>query len=258
MNDEGPNIVTATGIGTGTGPGRTATPDDARVHRQAWDLIPWVLAGGAGGASAAERQLVEDHCRVCPDCHDELAFHRRLHGAMQGDGQATPQAAAAADAGLRRLMARIDADAASAHAPVSATPAQGRGNGNGNGTLVRWLAAAVVVQAVGLVGLAALLGRADGPAADYTTLSDGSGDVDGKAAAHIRLVVDGSMSTAELGTLLATHGLRIVESRAEPGVFGLAGSAGTVPAEATLQALRATPGVRLAEPLGSLRVGPVP
>jgi len=103
-------------------------------HRQAWELIPWVLNGRA---SDEERALVDAHVRECADCRAELAFQREV---QEGMLQA-PEPKLDARAGLDQLWKRIDAGG-------SAAPTVPR-----NGNVVRWLAAAVVVEAIGLAAL---------------------------------------------------------------------------------------------------------
>lgn len=214
-------------------------------HRETWDLIPWIVNGSA---TAAQCDSVEQHLRECADCRDELALQRQFQAGMQAaaSGAYDPQP------GLQRLFARIDAEPS---VTDSGRPAPVRG-----GRWIPWLAAAVIVQAIGLALLGGmLLGRpapelAAQPAAEagYRTLSSTTA----QRGATIRLVVGPDTSLAALRHLLGEARLQIVESTADNAAFGLA------PADVSLSTgedrtarsvawLREQPGVLLAEPIVS-------
>lgn len=212
-------------------------------HRETWDLIPWIVNGTA---TAAQRDSVGQHLRECADCCDELAQQQLFHAGMQvpATGAYDPQL------GLQRLLARIDAEPSVLDSGGSA-PMRG-------GRWTRWLAAAVIVQAIGLALLAGmLLGRpapelAAQPAADadYRTLSSATV----QRGATIRLTLSPDTSLAALRHMLSQARLRIVESSADNAAFGLAPAEGSLPAteDRTAQSvawLRSQPGVLLAEPI---------
>lgn len=208
-------------------------------HRETWDLIPWIVNGTA---TAAQRDSVGQHLRECADCREELAHQQQFQTGMQSDAY-DPQP------GLRRLLARIDAEPS---VPDRGLPAPMRG-----GRGIRWLAAAVIVQAIGLALLAGmLLGRpapelaAQPAAAGYRTLSSAAT----QRGATIRLVVSPDTSLAALRHLLGQARLRIVESTADNAAFGLAPADGSASATEDRTAhsvawLRGQPGVLLAEPI---------
>lgn len=213
----------------------------AAEHRRSWDAIPWVVNGTAG---AAQRRLVDAHAQACADCRDELARQRTLQAAVaQGGAPLTD-----ADAGLKRLMRRID--------QASETAAQvppGLARRPGSSPLVYWLAAAVVVEAVGLSVLGAGLLFRGGPAPAYQTLSAPSHE----ARAALRIVPAPSLRVDELQSLLRGLELQVVSGPNAAGAYGLAPLAGSPSAEqlaAKVAALRAAPGMRLVEPVGG--VGP--
>jgi hypothetical protein len=216
------------------------------LHRQVWDLIPWVAAGSA---SDADQQRVQHHLLGCDDCRQEMSFHHQLVQGMRSHS-AGPLRTHSADAALQRLWAHVDdsvhhvpalavAPAAASAAPVvTIKPA---------GSSARWLMAAVVVQSVGLAALAGLLLHhwRDAP---YQTLSTPSATA---AVVQLRLVPAASMPVGQLSALLSLHGLQIVESSHDGTVLGVALPA-PIGTPDTLQALavrlRAEPGVLLAEP----------
>lgn len=181
------------------------------------------------------------------DDSTDLAWQRALRQAM-----AEPQPPLTdAEAGLKRLLRRID-EAGSDAAPVSAGHA-GRVRRSGSNALVSWLAAAVVVEAIGLSVLAAgLLWRDAAPAA-YQTLSSPAGE---PASVALRIVPAPTLRADELQALLRGLELQIVSGPNAAGAYGLAlpaRDAGAEQVAAKVAALRAAPGMRLVEPVGGPR-----
>lgn len=191
-------------------------------HRHAWELIPWVVNGRA---SDEERTLVETHVRECADCRGELAFQREI---QQGMLQAA-EPSLDARAGLDQLFKRIDASETGA--PVVARTTN----------LVRWLAAAVVVEAVGL----ATLSTGFLVSAPYQTLSS---PAPSSAHASLRAVFAPQLPQSELQALLQRNGLQIVAGPSEAGAYALAMTT-NVSTESALATLRADPRVIFAEPV---------
>lgn len=206
----------------------------ALSHRRIWELIPWVVNGSA---DAAERAAVEEHLRDCADCRDEYAFQSRLHAGIAAE--TTNAGEDDAQAGLRRLLARIDAGARP-EMPRS-EPRRFRPGG-------RALVAAVVVQAIGLALFAALLLQRERTDARYETLTRAP---ERTAAAAIRLVPAPALTLAELQAMLAAEKLHVVESNAGGSIYGLAFDTAVPPeaVAAALERLRANRGVLLAEPV---------
>jgi hypothetical protein len=201
---------------------------DPSEHRRAWDAIPWVVAGSA---AMSDVDLVMHHLPHCASCREELEFQQRLHRGLRE--AAAPEADA--EPGLQRLMARIDA------ANTEPMPVPPRAP-----SPVRWLAAAVVVQAVGLAAAGfAMWGSArDG---EFRTLST----PETTRVASLRVVPAAEMDFAALRRLLAELKLDIVDAAPDGSSLGLApadGQAATV--QAALPRLRGTAGVRMAEPTG--------
>lgn len=232
------------------------------IHRRTWDLIPWLVNDTL---DETQQAAAEAHLRECADCREELAFQRNVQAGMSED---LPVADAAASAATARLFERIDAedeafasglafdplDVVSAR-PVSGTPATAR-----RLRLAHLLAAAVIVEAIGLVGLGTMLAaQRDTPARapEYATLSRGELPA---AGASIRLVPSPSLSLGDLQSLLGEAGLRILDSNAGGTIFALGFDDSSLPAtgepaaqrlrvDAALQRLRANSGVLLAEPI---------
>lgn len=209
-------------------------------HQQAWELLPWLLNGTA---SAEERRLVEHHLEQCRDCRAELALQQRLHAAMTQELVAAPDP----ERGLERLWQKID-NAPAAEAPVEPrTPAAPRRH---KPVYRAALAAMLVLQA----GVLAVLGaqflmphQASEAGAAYVTLSS---QETGAARATIRIVPAANMRAGELGGLLRELDLQIVAGPTEAGVYSLAPLSAHGDTAAQLARLRASGGIRFAEPAG--------
>jgi hypothetical protein len=216
-------------------------------HLRAWEALPWVVNGRA---TPEQARWVADHVAGCEDCRAELAWQQRLHDALAGPGEAAT-ADPATEAGLQRLLARLD-DVADEPQPAPVIAAASR-----TPHRLTWaLAAAVVVQAVGLGVMSLQLGTAgdngaNGANATYRTLSEGAGLA--RPSATLRVLPDATMTLAQWQTLLQTQGLQVVNGPNASGAYALAPSPGTParPRDMALAQLRASPGIRLAEPIGA-------
>jgi hypothetical protein len=225
-------------------------------HHEAWEAVPWILNGSL---SEAEARAAQEHLRSCADCREALAFEQRLREAMQ-QPQAQP---ADAEAGWQRLSARLEGslpagkqesafDEAAAEtsppgaAAIAALPRRWSANAS-----VRWLAAAVIVEALALgVVVTASWSNHPGrqPIAVYRTLSQ----VDAVTPAPtIRVVLAPGVRLEQFGTMLRAAHLQVVAGPSEAGVWSLAPAedATSIATETALRALRGNPQVRFAEPL---------
>ena len=201
----------------------------ALAHRQAWDLIPWVLNGTA---DEAEREQLQSHLLACEDCRAEFEFQHDLQR-----GMAMTPAAPGLDAGraLQRFWAAEKTEQAlqlPRHKPWAAR---------------RWLVAAVVLQAVGLAGLSAVIAVRTAPA-QYQVLS--RPEPVGAVPPVIRIVPAPGLQMGELRALLARSDLQLVQASADAGHLGLALDPGArFSRDSAVQRLRAEPGILLAEPI---------
>lgn len=232
------------------------------IHRQTWDLIPWLVNDTLDDV---QRALAESHLRECADCREELAFQRRVQAGILEDA---PTVEAVSPVSMARFFERIDAEDAAYPSgrhidPLSGEvvpPAATMSRGGRRPRLAHLLAAAVIVEAIGLIGLGTMLAgqrSATDAASNFVTLSQ---DVQPATGARIRLVPSPTLSVAELQSLLGAAGLRIVESNAGGTILALGFAAPETTAtvahapegrrvEVALQRLRENSGVLLAEPI---------
>jgi Putative zinc-finger len=213
--------------------------DAAGEHRQAWDAIPWLVNGSA---TAEQRRRVEAHLSSCADCRLELSRQRELHTALVDDSPSLE--IGDADAGLRRLFARID-HAADEASPRSALAPRGPTQRPARSSLITWLAAAVAVEALALGALGVGLVAHTSPAPDYETLSEAARGT----GATIRIVPAPSLRLEELQRMLQTLDLQIVAGPNSVGAYDLAPRSQQPLRAQQLTALRAEPGLRLVEPI---------
>ncbi len=215
------------------------------THSEAWALLPWLANGRI---APEEREWVEAHVDGCPECRAGLAAQRKVAGEMARAGQV---AATLNDEqkSFNKLWARIEASETLAESlavsggPTSATPRSSR--------TVRWLAAAVVVQAIGLgvLGLSAL--RPDrGVADDFGTVTLPANPL---TAPAVRLVFAPESSMETVNMLLEHQGLQLVEGPGLQGNFTAILSQDAVASGASAESVAAVmkkdPNVSFAEPV---------
>lgn len=226
----------------------TQAPDTPTCEHEAARLLAWYVNDTL---PAAQMRAVAEHLDQCATCRADAAALGPLRTLLRTPStvEYTPQA------GFARLLARIDA-ADQAAVEVPAAPAPMRSKPRGWSSPMRWLAAAVVVQAVALGVMAtALLGGLGGRGtpvdAAYQTLTSPAA-ADPRAA--LRVVFAPTLTLAELQQLLRSHQLSALAGPSEAGLYTLAlapAANGARDLQATLQRLRADPRVRFAELLGA-------
>ncbi|MGH8206139.1 MAG: hypothetical protein ACRETK_05115 [Steroidobacteraceae bacterium] len=216
--------------------------NDPSVHRQTWDLIPWIVNG-----SAPDEQVdaVSSHLQSCADCGEELALQRQLQQAIR----ARPVPQLEPEAGWQALQGRLGQPR-----PARAADPAVRRNAR---RWLPWAVAAMLAEAMMIGALTAVL-LARSPSATlpavaassaYRTLASTDPT---PAAATIRLVLSPSMTLARMQALLQHAGLQVVAGPGDAGVWSLApaGSSSRAATAVALQRLRADSGVRFAEPIG--------
>jgi len=217
--------------------------DTSSAHRQAWDLIPWIVNGSA---PEIERLAVQTHLEACADCRQELDFQRQLQAAM------AVQSTAELDMrdSWQRLRGRLDT---AAQPDAAARSGHRRARGIGK-AWTPWLVAAMIVQAIGLGALGTawwsrplpLAATPAGTASPYRTLSAPEAAIQ---AASIRVVFAPDVTVAQVQSMLSAARLQVRAGPSEVGVWtlGPAGDSNRAATEAALRALRAQSEVRFAE-----------
>jgi hypothetical protein len=214
------------------------------THAEAWDLLPWLANGRM---TAADREWVEAHVQTCDECRAELSAQRMLADNLRDAGAAQPISSNEEQRSFDKLWARIEA-AESATAVTQSTEAAPRRASRP----VRWLAAAVIVQGIGLAlfGINALRAPDSGKPGFVTVTSE----VPARANAPMVSVVfasDASIDT--INTLLTHQGLTIVSGPGLSGNFTAALSADAVASGASAESVAAVisrdPNVTFAQPI---------
>lgn len=201
---------------------------------RAWDAMPWVLQGSAAPAQTA---WLHEHLATCASCRTEFAQQERLQRAMSLPSDITLDA----ELGLRRLLGRLDVPE---EVQVVAAGPRPRRAGS---WFTRGLVAAVLVQAIGIGILGLRLWSGDA-SPSYRTLSSPSAPV---AVGAIHVVPNDAMKLADWNLMLRNLRLQVVGGPNDVGAYTVMSmtSAGNV--QHTVQQLRATPGIRLAEPVNA-------
>lgn len=202
------------------------------THRdcaRAWEAMPWVLQHGA---SAEETERLASHLAECKSCCIEYEQQRRLCQAMQLPASVSVDA----NAGLKHLLDRLDTHNAETLLVPNRTR-KGR-------WLTRALIAAVLVQAVGICILGIKLSKQ--PAA-YHTLSQPTPIFSSTDA--IRVVPDADIKMAEWNAVVRTFHLQVIAGPNDVGAYTVIAIDRLRSRATILQQLRATQGIRLAEPV---------
>jgi anti-sigma factor RsiW len=225
------------------------------THAEAWALLPWLANGRLG---LPDREWVEAHMLSCAECRAEFDTQRELAAKLHRAATvAPPEERADEQRSFDKLWARVEAsEAVSASIGGSGTlPA-----GSQRTRTVRWLAAAVIVQALGLgvLGVAALRDGAqtqavqagDSPDNGYSTVAAAEPS---RQAPALRIVFAPDAQIATVNTLLTHQGLTIVSGPGRSGNFTAELSADAVASGATAKSVAAViardPNVSFAQPV---------
>jgi anti-sigma factor RsiW len=220
----------------------TTRNNDTPVHPDISSLIPWYVNGSI---DEHERQRVDEHLTLCPECREEVARERWIHQQMTAENAVEHMPVAS----LNRLQVRLDGihteELADAHAaalgPASAEPVRGS---------MPWaglMAASIAVMAVALSVLAAdrwmQYGAQHAAAPVYRTTTTSAQRAPNEA---IRAVFSPALTLNELQAILDEAQLRIVSGPTEAGVYSLAANSRR-PVSSSLTLLRGHAEVRFAE-----------
>jgi hypothetical protein len=218
------------------------------LHARAELVIPWL----ANGSLAAEAEpLVRQHIATCPECREDYEEQMRVCQAMRAEGPLV----FAAESSYQKLLARIQSpDAArepsaedTEFAPSAAVYAIRR-----TSPVVRWLAAAVILQAFA-IGLGVWIWHSSSATvsgARYVTLTSASPSYD--SGPRVRVLFRTDLSIGALQTVLQGAGAHIIDGPADGNVYTLGFAPPPNSAAALgkrIAALRANPAILFAEPV---------
>jgi Putative zinc-finger len=210
------------------------------THAEAWALLPFLANGRI---EAADREWVDAHVATCAECRAELAAQRKVEAQMNRDG-AAPAEAAEEQKSFNKLWARIEAS--ESLTAITTSPVAGTSMPSRASRTVRWLAAAVVVQAVGL----GVLGMSAMNRDDIVTVATPETQLDAPA---VRIVFAPNASIDTVNTLLAHQELSIVSGPGIQGNFTAVLSPNAVAsgasAESVAQVISKDPNVSFAQPV---------
>jgi hypothetical protein len=207
--------------------------EGARCDEEAARLLPWFVAGTL---TAADADRVARHLEHCAICRSDAQHERTVRALLKADARVeyAPQP------GLSKTLERIDELTAEPAVPTGAARVLGR---------TRWLAAAVVVQAIGLGAFAAYLYGHTPVDPHYRTLSS---DAPGTSGPEVRAVFSPAMTLSDLTALLVSEHLTIVHGPSDAGAYTLASTAPASTREnlpAVVAALRRDPHAIFVEPV---------
>lgn len=223
------------------------------LHARAELVIPWL----ANGSLPAEAEpAVRQHIATCPECREDYEEQQRVCEGMRADGPLV----FAGESSYQKLFARIqnpesdripESDRDPGHAVTAFRPSATVQPFRHAPSVVRWLAAAVILQAFA-IGLGAWAWHASGTRGDphYVTLTSTSAPYD--SGPRARVVFKSDLSVGKLQTLLQGVGAHIIDGPADGDAYTLGfqhspGSRALL--EKRLAALRANRAVLFVEPV---------
>lgn len=219
----------------------------ASVHARAELLIPWLVNDSLPTGSDPD---LREHIANCPQCRQDYEEQLRVRAEMCAEGPLV----FAAESSYQKLLARIQNQPADREpAEIAAEPDLhqpmhpiGRST-----SLVRWLAAAVILQAFALGSGAWFWHSSHATAgARYSTLTSAAPSYDSGPRARVLFSPD--LSVGALQTVLRDADAHIIDGPAAGGVYTLGFSPPPESSTALAQriaALRANPSVLFAEPV---------
>lgn len=212
---------------------------DIPAHQAVQELLPWFASDQL---APDEAQRVQEHLQTCAQCRQDLEWERDMRTEAASAGDALP-AGVDMERALAKLMPALGPQEQSAPAPATAPGPRPvswwRAVAANQPSWLRWTVAA---QWVAIIGLGALLLRPDSDPAPYRVL--GSAISNG---GNLVVVFQPNTSERDLRRVLQAQGARVVDGPTVTDAYLL-----TVPAanrDRALQAMRADPAVKLAEPL---------
>jgi hypothetical protein len=228
-------------------------PTDVEPNTCPAEEIPWYVNGTLAPGAAAK---LGAHLSQCRTCRDEYDAQVRLFDAMRADTSLV----FAAEPSFRKLMARLgtqeDAGVVAARRPEPSAPKPVvSASARPSGRALRWLAAAVVLEAL-VLGYGGWAWHAHDalPGSSYVTLSTPAASY--RDSPRIRVVFRAGLPVRGLGLILHNAGAHIIDGPTDSNVYTL-GFTGTEMTSGVIErrvaALRANADVLFAEPVSEPR-----
>ena len=205
----------------------TTQMNSGKACARAWEIMPWALQATA---APGQCEWLVHHLAQCEACSAEFAQQSRLRCALSLPSDVPVDA----DKGLQHLLERLDA-------PEPETAPVRRWS---SGRLTRALAAAVVLQAIGIGALGVRLWSDQAPR--YRTLSQPALL---EPAGALRVVPATGMTLAGWNKLLHDLGLRVIDGPNDAGAYAVVPAEPASSSASALRKLRADRDIRLAEPV---------
>lgn len=222
------------------------------LHARAGLVIPWLVNGSL---PEEVEPAVREHIASCPECRADFEEQLRVCQAMRADGPLL----FAGEPSYQKLLARIQSAAIGDESHegeleeevMDVPPVRAAQGFRRNSPVVRWLAAAVILQAFAL-GLGAWVWHSSAVSrgADYATLTASAASYD--SGPRLRVLFRPDLSIAALQGVLQAAGAHIIDGPADGNVYtlGFAGAADSRVALAKrIAALRTNPAILFAEPV---------
>ncbi|MGH8200104.1 MAG: hypothetical protein ACREVO_07030 [Steroidobacteraceae bacterium] len=220
------------------------------LHTRAELVIPWL----ANGTLAPDAEpLARQHIATCPECRADYEEQLRVCQAMRTEGPLV----FAAESSYQKLLTRMQNAATGSEPPDTAaepTPSRATYAVRRTAPVVRWLAAAVILQAFA-IGLGAWIWHSAGTAgtaggARYVTLTSESPSYN--SGPRVRVLFRTDLTVGVLQTVLQGAGVHIIDGPADGNVYTL-GFVSPPKSAAALEkrvaALRANPAILFAQPV---------
>jgi hypothetical protein len=218
------------------------------LHARAGLVIPWLINGSL---PEEVEPAVREHIATCPECRGDFEEQLRVCQAMRADGPLVFAAESSYQKLLTRMQSTEIGDQSLAEGPVDFAPARAVRRFRPTSPVVRWLAAAVILQAFALgVGAWVWHSPTASRGAGYTTLTSSAPSY--ASGPRVRVLFRPDLSIAALQGVLQSAGARIIDGPADGNVYTL-GFARTTGSRAALAkriaALRANAAILFAEPV---------
>lgn len=208
-------------------------------HARAELIIPWLVNGSL---PADAEPALREHISGCPACRKDYEEQLRLRAAMRAEGPLV----FAAESSYQKLLARIqksDADREAAVGAADPRPPAPPAPLRHARPIVRWLAAAVILQAFAL-GIGAWKWHSTVVPGDarYATLTSAPASDD--SGPRVRVLFRTDLPVGELQKVLQQAGAQIIDGPADGDVYTL-----RLASPKRIAALRGNPAVLFAEPV---------